>query len=184
MGRRCRVIMLGLACCLLASAGKADIDPAEYELKSSLRSERERKRLRIELEKDQAKELEVRQAEAERESRRLAEERAAWEALPYPVRLTRTRCTACHATENYEQQRHNRIGWELVILRMQYLNEAKLEADERATIAAYLAAAYPATGTAAIQEALEQLAFALGPAGMILGWRRLRNRVAQRRARP
>ena len=183
MGRRFGVIVLGFVCCLLASAGKADIDPAEYELESSLRSERERKQLRIELEKDQAKELEMRRAEAERESRRIAEERAAWEALPYPVRLTRTRCAACHATGNYEQQRHNRIGWELVILRMQYLNDAKLGPGERTTIAAHLAAAYPATGTKAVQEALEQLAVVLGPAGMTLGGRRLRGRLAQRRDR-
>lgn len=158
----------------------ADIDPAEYELKSSLRSERERQRLRNELERDQAKRLEVQQAEAERETRRMEAERAAWNALPYPVRLTRNRCTGCHGADNFEQQRHNRIGWELVVLRMQYLNEAKLESGERAVIAAHLAAVLPATGATAIQEALEQLAFVLVPAGMVLGWRMHRVRQAQR----
>ena len=165
------IIVLYLSSCFLPTSAKADIDPAEYELKSSLRSERERQRLRNELERDQAKRLEGQQAEADREARRMEAERAAWDALPYPVRLTRNRCTGCHSTGNFEQQRHNRIGWELVVLRMQYLNEAKLESGERAVIAAHLAASFPATGAAAMQEAIEQLAFALVPVGMVLGWR-------------
>lgn len=175
------ILVLGISSCLLGSTARADIDPAEYELKKSLRSERERKRWQGELERDQARERERQQAEMEREARRLEAERAAWEALPYPVRLTRNRCTACHSADNFEQQRHNRIGWELVVLRMQYLNDAKLEPGERAIIAGHLSAAFPATGVAAMREALEQLAIALVPAALFLGWQPLCKLLARRR---
>ena len=159
----------------------ADIDPAEYELKTSVRSEQERQRLQAEFEADKQREAELQRMEEENAARRLAAENAAWEALPYPVRLTRTRCTVCHVADNYVSQRHNRIGWELVILRMQYLNEAPLAAGERSAIATHLGETYPATGGAALMEALQQLAMALSPVWLWLGWKITRSRLGKRR---
>lgn len=148
----------------MAQPGFADIDPAEYALKNSVRSVKEHKRLEAEFAAARKREGELQRQEEEREARRLAEERAAWDALPYPLRLNRTRCTVCHAADNYMNQRHNRIGWELVILRMQYINDAVLASGERGVIAAHLAQAYPATGRTALTEVLQQLAVALFPA--------------------
>ncbi len=167
---------------LVAQPGVADIDPAEYELKSSVRSEKERKRLQAEFDADKKMEAELQRQEEESAARRLAAEKAAWEALPYPVRLTRMRCTlTCHVADNYVNQRHNRIGWELVILRMQSLNDAQFAAGERSAIAAHLAETYPATGGAALIEALQQLAVALFPVWLWLAWKITRSRFGSRR---
>ena len=67
----------------------------------------------------------------------------------------------CHVADYYINLRHNRVGWELVNLRMQYLNDAPLAAGERSVIAAHLTETYPAMGGAALIEALQQLAVAL-----------------------
>ncbi len=115
-------------------------------------------------------------------AQRAAAERAAWEALPYPVRLTQTRCTTCHVAQNYESQRHNRLGWEIVILRMYYLNHAPLQDGERGIIAAHLAQRLPAQGTDAAVEALQQFAaVALMPLLGWLAWRLARLRSRRRR---
>lgn len=171
-----RIMLLSLLTCLTPRAGLADIDPADYELKTSVRSEKERRRLEAAFAADRAREAELQKQEEEREAARLAEEKAAWEALPASVRLMRTRCTACHAVDNFVNQRHNRIGWELVVLRMQVLNDAVLGPGERGAIAAQLAESYPASGSAAWMEALQQLTVALLPVWLWLAWKFLRAR--------
>jgi hypothetical protein len=171
-----RLIFLSLLIFLTPRAGLADVDPADYELKTSVRSEKERKRLEAAFAVDRAREAELQRQEAEREAARLAAEKAAWEALPASVRLMRTRCTACHTADNFVNQRHNRIGWELVVLRMQVLNEAALGPGERGVIAAQLTDSYPASGGTAWTEALQQLAVALLPVWLWLAWKFLRAR--------
>lgn len=174
------VILLWLLCCLAARPAFADIDPADYELKTSVRSEKKRKQLEAEFEAEKKTEAARQKQEEDIEAQRIAAEKAAWEALPYPVRLTRTRCATCHVADDYVNQRHNRAGWELVILRMQYMNKAPLAAGERSVIAAYLTESYPATGSAALIEALLQLAVALSPAWLWFAWKH-RSRLGRRR---
>lgn len=157
----------------------ADIDPADYALKSSIRSEKERKRIQAEFDADKKKEAELQRQEEETEARRLTAEKTAWEALPYPVRITRTRCTLCHVADYYINLRHNRVGWELVNLRMQYLNDAPLAAGERSVIAAHLTETYPAMGGAALIEALQQLALALSPLWLWLAWKITFSRIGK-----
>lgn len=178
---RLRLAALLLLYWLSASPAGADIDPAEYESKTSVRSEKERSQLRAIFETDRKIEVEQKKLEAEAETRRLAAEKAAWEALPYPVRLTRTRCTVCHVADAYMNQRHNRMGWEWSILRMQYLNDAPLAAGERSVIASHLAETYPAIGLSALIEALLQLAVALSPVWFWLTWRITRSHFGKRR---
>jgi hypothetical protein len=162
--------------CLAPLCGHADIDESEYEFKKTVRSAAERKRLASEFLAAQQAEAEMARQEAAREVLRLAAEKAAWDALPYPVRLTQTRCTSCHSEDNYLEQRHNRVGWELVILRMQYLNDAELQDGEGGVIASHLAANYPQTAVEALAEAARQLGVALLPIALCLGWRFARSR--------
>lgn len=176
-----RIMLLSLLNFLAPRVGLADVDPADYELKTSVRSEKERKRLEAAFAVDRAREAELQKQEEEREAARLAAEKAAWEALPAPVRLMRTRCTACHAADNFVNQRHNRIGWELVVLRMQVLNEAVLGPGERSMIAAQLADSYPVSGSAAWMEALQQLAVAMLPVWLWLAWKISRARRGGRK---
>lgn len=164
---------------LAQPAAFADIDPAEYALKSSIRSEKERRQLAAEFAADKKREAELQRQQEEIEAQRLAAEKAAWEALPFPVRLTRTRCTVCHVADYYINQRHNRIGWEMVILRMQFLNDTPLTSAERSTIAAYLTKTYPVTGGAALIEALLQLAVAFSPLWLWFAWKITFSRIGK-----
>jgi hypothetical protein len=98
------------------------------------------------------------------------------DARPRVVRLTEARCTRCHGVEPYSAQRHTWIGWQWVVLRMQWLNDAVLEPGERAQIVDHLAGTYPAAGAGAWTEwgtavALALLALAL-PVARFLRWRR------------
>lgn len=173
-----------LACLLIFLAplcSQADIDDREYEFKKSVRSAAERKRLENEFKAAQQAEAGLERQAAEQEARRLAVEKAAYEALPYPLRLTQARCTTCHTEDNYINQQHNRLGWELVILRMQLLNDAELYAGERGIIADHLAQISPATGRDALLEPLQQLAALLAAAVLWLGWRFVRARLGSKR---
>ncbi len=176
-----RLMLLCLLTSLAPRPGLADVDPADYELKTAVHSEKERKKLEAVFAADRARAAELQRQDVEREQHRLAEENAAWKALPASVRLIQAHCTVCHAADNYMNQRHNRIGWELVVLRMQFLNEAPLGTGERSVIAAQLAKDYPATGRAAWAEVLQQLAVALLPVWFWLAWKILRARHGDRK---
>jgi hypothetical protein len=174
--------MAGVVLCLAAMA-HADIEDGAYDAASKRVSPAARQAMDARLAQERQREQERERIEAEAEAQRAAAERAAWEALPYPVRLTQTRCTTCHVAQNYESQRHNRLGWEIVILRMYYLNHAPLQVGERGIIAAHLAQRLPAQGADAAVEALQQLAaVALMPLLGWLAWRLARSR--SRRSRP
>jgi hypothetical protein len=181
MARHVRHLLACLLACLAPLCSQADIDDREYEFKRSVRSAAERKRLENEFKAAQQAEAESERQAAEQEARRLAAEKAAYEALPYPVRLTQARCTTCHTEDNYINQRHNRVGWELVILRMQLLNDAELDAGERGLIADHLAQTRPATSHDALLESLQQLATLLLPVGLWLGWKFARARLGGKR---
>lgn len=180
-GCRTRLTLVCTLMLLVPAHGHADIDDREYEVNKAVRSAQERQRIEHEFRAAREREAVQERAEAEAEARRLAAERAAWEALPFPVRLTHTRCTtSCHTEENYVGRRHNRIGWELVILRMQYLNDAELQDGERGVIASHLAASYPQTTVEALAEAARQLGAALLPVALWLGWKLTRSRLGGR----
>lgn len=57
----------------------------------------------------------------------------------------RMRCTKCHPAYYYEEKRHTGLVWEIVILRMQLINGAKLKRGERGIISAYMARVRPAS---------------------------------------
>jgi hypothetical protein len=147
------VWLLG-ASLLLAACNPAwsDIDPSEYETKARTGSPMEQARLRAQIEEEARREAERAQREAEEEAKRIAAERARLEARPYPVRLTERRCTLCHIADNYTGNRHTWLGWQAVVLRMQYLNHCPLEPGERGVIVAHLAETYPASTAEAMLE--------------------------------
>lgn len=181
MARHVRHLLVCLLVCLAPLCSQADIDDREYEFKKSVRSAAERKRLENEFKAAQQAESESERQSAAQDARRLAAAIAAYEALPYPLRLTQARCTSCHTEDNYINQRHNRLGWELVILRMQLLNDAELGAGERGIIADHLALISSATGHDALLESLQQLAALLLPAVLWLGWKFARAHLGSKR---
>lgn len=167
--------MAAVAFCLAATV-HADIEDGAYDAASKRVPPAARQAMDARLEQERQREQERERIEAAQEARRDAAKRAAWDALPYPVRLTQTRCTTCHAAEHYESQRHNRLGWEIVTLRMYYLNNAPLQDGERGIIAAHLAERLPARDTDAAVEVLQQLAAILVPLWGWLAWRLIRLR--------
>ena len=183
MRRRGPLMLLCLLACLAPRQAPADIDPAEYEVKTAVRSAKERKQMEVDFQVDKQREAELQRQEDARETLRLAAEQAAWDAQPYPLRLTRMRCAVCHGADLYESQRHNRIGWQLVVWRMEFLDKELLDAGERSLITAHLAQTYPATGTEALREVLQQLAVVLFPLGLWITWRMVRSRAANRKPR-
>jgi hypothetical protein len=176
-----RALIAGVVALGLVGMARADVDPAEYELKSSLRSEKERQQMKARLEAEKKVEEEMRrQAEAE-EARRRAEERARLEARPYPVKLTERQCTRCHVAANYENQNHTLLGWWLVVLRMEHFNQAEFGPGEKSVIVSHLSATRPADTGTRLQEYGLLLAGASGLALLVWGGIRLRR---YRRGRP
>lgn len=112
------------------------------------RQEEVRARIRAELEAARIRAAE----EEERRRQEEAERQRAWEALPLPYRLTVTHCSGCHPAEAYESKAYTRLGWELTLMRMRYLNGMELEPGERTQIVSYLVENHPASTGRAIME--------------------------------
>jgi len=66
--------------------------------------------------------------------------------------LIKIRCTKCHPEFNYNDKTHSRIGWTLVVFRMQIFNGAIFKRGERAVIIDYLAKTRPASPMRAVAE--------------------------------
>ncbi|MBI4968234.1 MAG: hypothetical protein HZC25_08970 [Rhodospirillales bacterium] len=85
------------------------------------------------------------------------------------------RCTRCHIAENFHDKRYGRIGWELVLLRMQFLNGARFEQGERARIRTYLLERKRADPIWEVGEVVLLAAGASGGVIWLLRWRRNRS---------
>lgn len=173
MAGKCRTAFFFLFL-LVAAPASGEMESSEYEPTENL--------------KQSAQDLERRkreiEAERQAEARRAEEERVAEEALrlargaelaarPYSVRLLEARCTACHVRESFTHIRHSWLGWQAVILRMQYFNGARLNPGERGDLARHLAVAQPASlGEAALEYAM-LLATLAAPFLGWAGWRRV-----------
>ena len=162
-----------ISLCTAGIAG-ADIDPKEYAAPGAVMSSKPPERLRAEIEAEIEAERrrEAERIQAEQEAARQRERELA--ARPLAVRLLERRCTVCHEPAYFEDREYTRLGWELVILRMQLLNGAELGAGERSIIAAHLAEERPAS----MVRVFFDVAIALSPIAIMalsaFGWRRWR----------
>jgi hypothetical protein len=160
------------------SAPRADVDVSEYQTRAVPGSEKEQARLRALIEEEAKLVAERARQEAEEEAKRIAAERARREARPWPVRLTERRCTLCHSADNYLQNGHTWLGWQAVVLRMQYLNHCPLQPGERGVIVTHLSETHPASIAEALLEWGALAAALLTPAAAALGIRAWRRRGA------
>lgn len=162
---------------LLAAPAVAEMQGGEYLPDKTLDS-RERDALRERIEEERNREAErARQREAATlaEQARQAEARA---RRPLAERLFEERCGLCHAPEQLAHIRHTRLGWQMVIARMRWLNGAPLTLAEGNLLASYLAQRQGAQGVAAV---LEWVGWLVATSLLFLGaWLGLR-RVAGRR---
>jgi hypothetical protein len=142
--------MVFLAC--LSPRLEADVDVSEYQLKEAVRSPQESERLQKEFMLQRIEEAsKASHAEADL-ARRYAEEEARRAARPWPVRLTETRCTQCHADEHYRAVAHALPGWIAVALRMRFFNMAPLDWAEIWIISRHLAERQRADGVTVLLE--------------------------------
>lgn len=117
----------------------------------------------------------ARAEEAARRAQEEAERRAAERAARPPgERLVEARCLGCHDTAQLRNVEFGRLGWTVTVMRMELLNGAELQRDERSEIARHLAARTP--GRSGLEWALAVGVLVLAAAALALGLRRLRAR--------
>jgi hypothetical protein len=160
----------------VAGIAAADVDPQDYAAPGAAVPSKSPEDLRQEIEAEIAAERrrDEERLRREQEAARLRELELA--ARPLPVRLLESRCATCHEPGYFEQRRYSRLGWEVVILRMQLLNAAELAAGERAIIAAHLAAERPASAARVALDALVVSSPIALLALAVFVWRRRRKR--------
>jgi hypothetical protein len=175
------LLALGLFVALATVPVRAEMEDREYE------SEEAAKPVHVLEQRQREIEAELRET-ARREAAALAIAEAAQQARaaelaarPYAVRLLEARCeTVCHDHERFAHNRHTWLGWQVVILRMQYMNGALLDPGDRSDLAYHLADSQPAAWVDAVLE------YAPLPVALImpwlgwLGWRRWKTRERNR----
>ncbi|MCC6008916.1 MAG: hypothetical protein JJU40_14750 [Rhodobacteraceae bacterium] len=128
---------------LFALAVKAGTDWGDFETEMGVLPPDEAAEVRAlvaaEIAAERARDEAARQA-AHAEAERIAAERA---ARPLGERLVEARCLSCHDAAQIADARLGTPGWTVTVLRMEWLNGARLEPGERAVIVAHLAAPYP-----------------------------------------
>ena len=139
--RRCAAT--ALACLLASGTLHAEMAGDEYQTGAGALTEEElassRARLSEEIAAERARAEDARRR-AEAEAERVAAQRA---ARPLGERLVDMRCLTCHDEEQIAQATFGTPGWTLTVMRMEWLNGARLESGERSEIVAHLAARHP-----------------------------------------
>ncbi len=161
----CR-LLLCLVCLLLALPGQPGTDWGDFETETGVLPSDEaaeiRARIRAEIAADRAREDEERRV-AQAEAERISVARA---ARPLGERLVEIRCLTCHDARQIEGTTLGRPGWTITVVRMEWLNGARLEPGDRAAIIAHLAARHPERNrwewTVLIMGLVAMAVFALG----------------------
>jgi hypothetical protein len=133
--------------CLLAFSGlpcaQASTDWGDFETEMGVLPPDEaaemRERIATEIAAERARDEATQQA-ALREAERIAAERA---ARPLGEQLVEARCLSCHDAGQIDLTHLGAPGWTITVLRMEWLNGARLEPGERAVIIGHLAARHP-----------------------------------------
>lgn len=164
---------------LLPAMSAAEPDAASYQTKAGALTDAERAamrtRLAAEIAAERAREDEARRS-AQAEAERIAADRA---ARPFGERLVEARCLICHDAGQIERTALGAPGWTVTVLRMEWLNGARLETGERVAIVAYLAARHTNRN---VGEWAAVLAASVLAASLALGaWAFVRKRWSARR---
>jgi cytochrome c5 len=177
--RPCAALLLAVIL-VAPTAADGEMCAGEYQTGSRRMSKAQRAREQAiaDAERERAEQLERERSMAE-ETARLQEE-ARLATRPLGVRLVERRCGPCHEGSFIAAQRYGRPGWWATVLRMEWFNGARFEADERSVIVEHLTTTQGAgPARTAIEWALPGLAIAL-PLG---AWLALRRKRAERLAR-
>lgn len=138
-----RAVAFGLTLALIPLGAAAELDAEAYQTKAGALTDAERAamraRLAAEIAEERAREEAARRA-AEAETERIAVERA---ARPLGERLVEARCLSCHDAGQIDRTILGTPGWTITVIRMEWLNGARLEPGERPVIVGYLADRHP-----------------------------------------
>lgn len=139
MSAAARATLVLLSALVWTHVGRAEMDASDYQVNEFLRSAAEREQVRRVIEA----EIEAEQARSERiaaderdAGERIAAERA---ARPRAIRLIEERCSRCHGDQNITDVEAGWLGWQWIILRMQWINGATLLPGERDVLATHFA---------------------------------------------
>lgn len=133
--------------CLLAFSGlpcaQASTDWGDFETEMGVLPPDEaaemRARIAAEIAAERARDEAAQQA-ALLEAERIAAERA---ARPLGEQLVEARCLSCHDAGQIDRTSLGAPGWTITVIRMEWLNGARLEPGERAVIVGHLSARNP-----------------------------------------
>ncbi len=169
-----RAVVLGTALVFAPLAARAELDAEAYQTEAGALTEAERAamraRLAAEIAEERAREEVARRA-AQAEAERIAVERA---ARPLGERLVEARCLSCHDVGQIDRTRLGTPGWTITVIRMEWLNGARMEPGERAVIVGHLSDRHP-------DRSLVEWAFVVTAGAVMVaiglgawGWRRKR----------
>lgn len=138
-----RAVAFGLTLALIPLVAAAELDAEAYQTEADALTEAERAamraRLAAEIAEERAREEAARRA-AQAEAERIAVERA---ARPLGERLVEARCLSCHDVGQIDRTSLGTPGWTITVIRMEWLNGARLEPGERAVIVGHLSDRHP-----------------------------------------
>lgn len=141
-----RLALLMLSCLLAAATpSRGEMSGTDYETDAGALSATEREALRIKLADEIAAERARAAAAAAEEAAALAAKAARLAARPLGERLVEARCRTCHDAETLGRTARGWLGWQGTMLRMQWVNGARIAQGEAAGIVAWLMQANPAT---------------------------------------
>lgn len=162
-----------LTCILLALPARAEMAGDDYQTEAGSLTVEEREAARARL----AAEIAAERARAEQaalEAQVAAEALAAARAArPLGEKLVEARCLTCHDTRQIDSADFGLIGWNITVLRMEFLNGATLQQGERGVIVAYLSARSP--GRAVLEWGLVIL-LVMALLGAVFGFRHWKRR--------
>lgn len=145
-----------LVACLSSTALRAELSGEDYLGGGAIPDATERARVQASIDLERQREAEraetLAREHAQKEARRKAERAAEAARRPQGEALTEIYCGTCHAPEMLQTARHTGLGWSLTIVRMRWLNGARIPDDDAARIREHLARTQPAEPARAVVE--------------------------------
>ncbi|MDZ7709745.1 MAG: hypothetical protein U5K36_06415 [Roseovarius sp.] len=162
-----------LLCVMFALPARAEMASDDYQTEAGSLSPEEREAARQRLAERIAAER-ARAEDAAQKAQAEAEARAAARAArPLGEKLVEARCLTCHDRPQIDAAEFGPLGWNITVLRMQWLNGAELKSGDRRVIVSHLAAA--SQGRAVLEwglAVLSGLALLVAVMATWLWWRR------------
>lgn len=146
---------------------RAEMEDRDYQTTSPALDAEEADKVRRRIAEEVAAEARVAAERARIEAEAAHAAEAVRAARPRGVRLLEERCTSCHGLDRIEATAYGRLGWHLTVLRMRWVNGARLDGEEARVVAEHLHDERRASLEWQILELVALLATAAAPVAML-----------------